>query len=92
MIPEDVRRYAEDPGAWGPDLPPESGLTRILTDRYCLMLGPVPTFTMVTRLRLDPDTVPETIAEVRAHIRERRQSTASPSGSDARSSPRRRRR
>lgn len=30
MIPEDVRRYAEDPGAWGPDLPPESGLTRIL--------------------------------------------------------------
>jgi hypothetical protein len=30
VIPEDVRRYAEDPGAWGPDLPPESGLTRIL--------------------------------------------------------------
>ena len=67
MIPEDVRRFAEDPAAWG-EIGPETGMTRILTDRYCLLLGPVPTFTTVSRLRLDPDTVSETITEVRAHV------------------------
>jgi GNAT superfamily N-acetyltransferase len=67
MIGEDVRRFAEDPAAWG-DITPGSGLTRIVTDRYCLLLGPVPTFTSVSRLRLDPDEVAEVIAEVRAHV------------------------
>jgi GNAT superfamily N-acetyltransferase len=69
-IPEDVRRFAEAPGAWGA-IPPESGLTRFLTERYCLLLGPVPSFTTVSRLRLDPDEVPETLAEVRALVAER---------------------
>jgi hypothetical protein len=67
VIGEDVRRFAEDPGAWG-EIDRESGLTRILTHRYCLLLGPVPTFTSVSRLRLDPDSVSETLAEVRAHV------------------------
>jgi hypothetical protein len=67
LIGDDVRRFAEDPAAWG-EIGPETGLTRILTDRYCLLLGPVPTFTTVSRLRFDPDTVSETIAEVRAHV------------------------
>lgn len=67
MIADDVRRFAEDPAAWG-EIGPETGLTRILTDRYCLLLGPVPSFTTVSRLRLDPDTVSETIAEVRALV------------------------
>jgi GNAT superfamily N-acetyltransferase len=71
VLAEDVRRYAEDPAAWGPDLPPESGLTRILTERYCLLLGPVPTFTSISRLRIDPDDVAEVIAEIRAHVAER---------------------
>jgi GNAT superfamily N-acetyltransferase len=70
LISEDVRRFAEDPAAWG-EIAPETGLTRILTDRYCILLGPVPTFTSVSRLRLDPDTISETIAEVRGHIAER---------------------
>lgn len=69
MIGDDVRRFAEDPGAWG-ELGPETGLTRVLTDRYCLLLGPVPGFTTVSRLRLDPDEVSETIAEVRAVVAE----------------------
>jgi GNAT superfamily N-acetyltransferase len=69
MISEDVRRYAEDPAAWG-EVRPESGLTRILTDRYCLLLGPVPTFTSVSRLRLDPEEVADVIHEVRAHVAE----------------------
>lgn len=63
-IPEDVRRFAEDPGAFG-EIRPESGLTRLLTDRYCLVLGPVPTFTSVSRLRLAPEEVSETLAEIR---------------------------
>jgi GNAT superfamily N-acetyltransferase len=46
-------------------------LTRILTERYCILLGPVPTFTSVSRLRLDPEDVPETIAEVRALVADR---------------------
>jgi GNAT superfamily N-acetyltransferase len=70
LISEDVRRFAEDPAAWG-DIGAEMGLTRILTDHYCLLLGPVPTFTSVSRLRLDPDTVSEAIAEVRAHVAQR---------------------
>ena len=67
MISEDVRRFAESPAAWG-EVGPETGMTRILTDRYCLLLGPVPSFTSVSQLRLDPDTVSETLAEVRAHV------------------------
>jgi GNAT superfamily N-acetyltransferase len=69
VIPEDVRRFAEDPGAWG-DIPAGSALTRVLTDRYCLMLGPVPTFTSVSRLRLDPEDVADVLAEVRERIAE----------------------
>jgi GNAT superfamily N-acetyltransferase len=69
VIPEEIRRFAEAPGAWG-EIPPESGLTRILTGRYCLMLGPVPSFTSVSRLRLDPDEVPEVLAEVRELVAE----------------------
>jgi hypothetical protein len=65
VIPEDIRRFAEDPAAWG-EIPAESALTRILTDRYCLLLGPVPTFTSVSRLRLEPEEVPEALARVRA--------------------------
>jgi GNAT superfamily N-acetyltransferase len=67
VIPEDIRRFAEDPAAWG-EIPAESALTRILTDRYCLLLGPVPTFTSVSRLRLEPEEVPEVLAEVRAQV------------------------
>jgi GNAT superfamily N-acetyltransferase len=70
VIPEDVRRFAEDPAAYGSDPAPESGLRRILTPRFCLVLGPVPSFTLVSRLRLLPEEVPETIAEVRAHVAE----------------------
>jgi GNAT superfamily N-acetyltransferase len=60
----EVRRFAEDPGAFG-TIRPESGLTRVLTDRYCLLLGPVPTFTSVSRLRLAPEDVAETLTEIR---------------------------
>jgi GNAT superfamily N-acetyltransferase len=67
VISEDIRRFAEDPGAWG-NIEPSSGLTRILTDRYCILLGPVPSFTSVSRLRLDAENLSETLAEVRAHV------------------------
>lgn len=64
---DDLRRFAEDPPAWG-EIDPRSGLTRVLTERYCLLLGSLPTTTLVSRLRLDPDEVPEAIHEVREEI------------------------
>jgi GNAT superfamily N-acetyltransferase len=70
MIPEDVRRFAEDPAAFG-EIAPDSGYERVLTSRYCLLFGSVPTFTSVSRLRLDPDEVSETIVEVRELVAER---------------------
>jgi GNAT superfamily N-acetyltransferase len=69
-VSEDVRRFAESPAAWG-EISPESGLERILTDRYCILFGSVASFTLVSRLRLDPDEIPEAIAEVRSHVAER---------------------
>jgi hypothetical protein len=63
-VDDELRRFAEDPPAWG-EIDPSSGLERVLTDRYCLLFGPSATSTLVCRLRLDPDEVPETIHEVR---------------------------
>ena len=67
---EDFRRFAEDPAAWG-EIDPSSGFERTLTDDYCLLFGPVPSFTQVSRLRLDPDAVAEAIHEVRDELRRR---------------------
>lgn len=71
---EELRRFAEDPPAWG-EIDPRSGLERVLTDRYCLLFGPSPTSTLVCHLRLDPDEIAEAIHEVRDEIarREHRQ-------------------
>jgi GNAT superfamily N-acetyltransferase len=64
-----VRRFAEDPAAYG-EIRPETGLTRFMTDAYCVLLGPVPSFTLVSRLRLDDERIAETIAEVRQVVAE----------------------
>ena len=64
---DELRRFAEDPPAWG-EIDPRSGMTRLLTDRYCLFFGPSATTTLVCRLRRDPDAVPETIHEVREQV------------------------
>jgi GNAT superfamily N-acetyltransferase len=72
VVSDDIRRYAEDPAAWPAlEFPPEEGYDRVLTDRYCALFGPVPSFTTINRLRLDPDEVAETLAEVRALVGER---------------------
>jgi hypothetical protein len=73
-VKDELRRFAEDPPAWG-EIDPRSGLTRVLTNHYCLLFGPSPTSTLVCRLRLDPDEIPEAIHEVREEIarREHRQ-------------------
>jgi Acetyltransferase (GNAT) domain len=62
-----LRAFAEDPPAWG-EIDPRSGLERVLTDRYCILFGQSPGTTLVSRLRLDPDEVPEAIHEVRAEV------------------------
>jgi hypothetical protein len=66
-VRDELRRFAEDPPVFG-EVDPRSGMTRVLTDRYCLLFGPSPTATLVCRLRLDPDEVPETIHEVREQV------------------------
>ncbi len=70
MIEEPLRRFAEDPAAWG-EVDPRSGLERLLTDRYCLLFGTSSATTLVSRLRLDPDEVPEVIHEVREAVARR---------------------
>jgi GNAT superfamily N-acetyltransferase len=42
----------------------------VLTDRFCLLLGAVPTFTSVSRLRLAPEDVAEVLADVRRLVTE----------------------
>lgn len=59
------RQFAEEPAAWG-ELAPDSGYTRIVTDRYCLLWGASRLYTQVSRLRLAEDEVAETLREVRA--------------------------
>jgi hypothetical protein len=68
VISEDVRRFAEDPAAYGALDP---GFERVQTPRYCLLFGPVHTFTSVSRLRLDPEDVAAVLHEVRATVAER---------------------
>jgi GNAT superfamily N-acetyltransferase len=70
VIPEDVRRFAEDPSAYG-EIDPSSGYDRVLTPRYCILFGPVPTFTSVSRLRLTPEDVAEVLHDVRSEVGER---------------------
>jgi len=72
VIPPELAEYAESPGVyslWPP------GFTRILTERYCLVLGPQPFFTEVMQARLD-DAVEETVAEIRRLVSEHGHSKA----------------
>ncbi len=69
MISDETRRFAEDPSSVGPSPLPETGLERVLTDRYCIFMGP--TFTNVQRLRFSEDEADEAIAEIRAIVAER---------------------
>jgi hypothetical protein len=70
VIPDEIRRFAEDPSSFGDPPPAASGFERILTERYCIFLGPV--FTNVQRLRIPDEAVDETIAEIRALTHERK--------------------
>jgi hypothetical protein len=65
-----LRPFAEDPAAWG-ELDPAFGFERVLTGGYCLLFGPDAGFTQVSRLRLDPDDVAETLHEVRGEVAQR---------------------
>ena len=61
-VPEPVRLLAENPGAYGPAPP---GFERIVRDGYCLFMGPMPQLTIVQRLRLRPEQVPDAVSQVR---------------------------
>jgi len=71
VIPDEVRAFAESPAAFTPEPPAGSGFERILDDRYCILLGPVPSFTSVMRVRLAADEVEATVAEVRELVADR---------------------
>lgn len=75
-IPEAVRRQAEDVSSAMPDPPPELGMRRIMTSRYCLLATPMPSLTFVEALRLTEDELDDTIEAVRATLREMRRSQA----------------
>ncbi len=67
MISRELAEYAEAPSAfnvWPP------GFRRVLTERYCLVLGPTRFFAEVQRPRLE-GVVEEAVAEIRALARER---------------------
>ena len=67
-IPAAVRALAEEPAA---QAAVPKGFVRLLDPRYCLFLGPWPSFASLQRLRLDAGEVEATVEEVRAIIRER---------------------
>lgn len=65
-IPPKLAEYAESPSVFSL-WPPE--FRRVVTERYCLVLGPSPYFCEVQRPRLGK-AVGEAVAEVRALVRE----------------------
>jgi hypothetical protein len=69
VIPDAVRALAESPAAYGPE--PSGGFERVLNDRYCVLFGPVPSFTSIWRPRLRADEVEKTVTEVRELVAER---------------------
>jgi hypothetical protein len=64
-VDEAVRRLAEDPAAYAAI---DEGWERIERPGYCLVLGPVPSTTLVQRLRLRPEGVEAAVAEVRQAV------------------------
>jgi GNAT superfamily N-acetyltransferase len=64
-----VASLAEEPVAHVVDpLPPA---VRVVTERYCILLGAVPSHTIVQRVRCREDELPDVISEVRALVSDR---------------------
>jgi hypothetical protein len=68
VIPESVRRYAEDPAANDPNIPAGA---RVLEERFCIFFGPVPSVTLVGRVRLEDGEVEAGVRDVRERVAER---------------------
>jgi predicted N-acetyltransferase YhbS len=62
MISPELRDFAESPEAYV-TLPP--GFQRVQNERFSLFLGPTPRFTSIQRVRVEPDELEATLAEVR---------------------------
>ena len=65
MISPELREFAESPEAYLV-LPP--GFQRVQNERFSVLLGPIPQFTSVQRVRIEPDAMAATLEEVRALI------------------------
>jgi GNAT superfamily N-acetyltransferase len=67
-LDEEIRRFAEEPDADLPDLPPPA--RRIVRPEFILTLGPSPQHAVLTRLRIAPEALEATISDVRAIARD----------------------
>jgi GNAT superfamily N-acetyltransferase len=76
QISDDVAAQARSPLSVGPDPLPETGARRVLTERYCAFLTPMPTVTFVDDLRLSAAEAADVQQEVRALLREAGRSQA----------------
>jgi GNAT superfamily N-acetyltransferase len=76
LIPEAVRRDAEESAVSGPEPPAELNMERVLTPRYGLLLLDVPSWNIVERLRMESADAAATVAEVRETLRSRGRSQA----------------
>jgi GNAT superfamily N-acetyltransferase len=68
-ISDDVAALARSPFSFSPEPPPEIGARRVLTDRYCAFLTPMPTVSFVEDLRVGPTELADVQAEVRVLLR-----------------------
>ena len=71
VIPADVQFQAENMFAVAPEPPRELPVERILNERYCLFLSPMPSTSFVERIRVDADALVSTVEEVCELLRSR---------------------
>jgi len=75
-VPADVAFQAINPSAAGPEPPVESGVVRVLTPRFCLLMTPMPTVSFVEAVTVPASEVAPVVAEVRDLLRARQRHQA----------------
>jgi GNAT superfamily N-acetyltransferase len=75
-VPADVAFQAINPAAAGPEPPVESGVVRVLTPRFCLLMTPMPTVSFVEAVTVPASEVAPVVAEVRDLLRARQRHQA----------------
>ena len=71
VIPADVQFQAENMFAVAPEPARELPVERILNERYCLFLSPMPSTNFVQRIRVEADALVATVEEICELLRSR---------------------